>query len=164
MRRLLYLTALSMLVVAMTASVAFAQSRGPSGADGTFNCEDFDSQAEAQAFLRDDPSDPDGLDGPPGDAFTGEEGVACESLPGPRDETPVLPEETTMEETTVPETTMEETTEDVSGVQYEEGTTEDTEGMTDLPDTSGPPILLLSATLFMGAGILVFAVLRRRSE
>ncbi len=81
MRRLLYLAALSMLVVALTASVALGQSRGPSGADGSFNCEDFDTQEQAQEFFDADPSDPDGLDGPPGDAFTGEPGVACEGLP-----------------------------------------------------------------------------------
>jgi hypothetical protein len=85
--------------------------------------------------------------------------------------------ETTMEETTIPEmeeTTvpeMEETTvpemEETMGagdVQYEEETTEDTEGMTALPDTGGPSVLLIGATLLMGSGILGLAVLRRRSE
>lgn len=62
-------------------SPALAQSRGPSGADGTYNCEDFDFQEEAQAFYDQDTSDPDGLDGPPGEAFDGEQGVACEELP-----------------------------------------------------------------------------------
>jgi hypothetical protein len=57
------------------ASVALAQSRGPSGADGSFNCEDFDTQPQAQAFFDADPSDPNGLDGE-GD------GVPCESLAG----------------------------------------------------------------------------------
>ncbi len=54
-------------------------------------CLEFDSQAEAQQRLEEDPSDPDGLDGPPGEAFTGIEGVACEDLPPPEDLTPVLP-------------------------------------------------------------------------
>lgn len=86
MRRLLILAILSALVVALSASVALGQSRGPSGADGSYNCEDFDTQEDAQAFYNQDASDPDGLDGPPGDAFTGEQGVACESLPSAADD------------------------------------------------------------------------------
>lgn len=46
------------------------------------NCSDFASQAAAQAYLRANPSDPDGLDG-------NDDGIACESLPAPRDEVPV---------------------------------------------------------------------------
>lgn len=77
MRRLLYLATLSMLVVALTANVAFAQ--------GDLDCDDFDSQAEAQQTLREDPSDPNGLDAE-------NDGVACEvtDYPNPeRDEVPV---------------------------------------------------------------------------
>jgi hypothetical protein len=55
------------------------------------NCDDFDSQAEAQDSLREDPSDPEGLDGPPGSASTGIRGVACEGNPPPTDFDPVLP-------------------------------------------------------------------------
>jgi hypothetical protein len=50
-------------------------------AGGELDCADFDSQAEAQEVYDDDPSDPHGLDGPSGEGFTGEEGVACEDLP-----------------------------------------------------------------------------------
>jgi hypothetical protein len=46
-----------------------------------FNCEDFQYQEEAQAVYDRDPSDPHGLDGQPGSAFEGVEGVACEELP-----------------------------------------------------------------------------------
>lgn len=77
MRRLLYLAALSMLVVALTANVAFAQD--------DLDCDDFDSQAEAQQTLRADPSDPNGLDAE-------NDGVACETTPydnPARDEVPV---------------------------------------------------------------------------
>ncbi len=75
MRRLLYLAALSMLVVALSASVALGQSRGPSGADGTFNCSDFDDQGQAQEFFNNaGPGDPNGLD-------ADSDGQACESLP-----------------------------------------------------------------------------------
>ena len=47
------------------------------------NCSDFSTQAEAQAHLRDHPTDPDGLDAD-GD------GIACESLPCPCDLTAVF--------------------------------------------------------------------------
>ena len=52
----------------------------PSGG-GELNCDDFEFQEDAQAFYDQDRSDPEGLDGPPGESFTGEEGVACEELP-----------------------------------------------------------------------------------
>lgn len=77
MRRLLYLMALGMLVVAMTASVAVAQD--------DLNCDDFGSQAAAQQNLRDNPSDPNGLDAE-------DDGVACETTDydnPARDEVPV---------------------------------------------------------------------------
>lgn len=74
MRRLLYLAALSMVIGLVFAPVALAQSRGPSGADGTYNCEDFDDQGQAQQVFNQDLSDPHGLDAD-GD------GQACEELP-----------------------------------------------------------------------------------
>ena len=48
----------------------------PSGdlPEGDLDCSDFETQAEAQAVLDADPSDPHGLDGE-GD------GIPCESLP-----------------------------------------------------------------------------------
>jgi hypothetical protein len=49
---------------------------------GDQDCSDFDSQAAAQAHLRADPSDPDGLD-------SDSDGIACESLGAPFDRTPV---------------------------------------------------------------------------
>ncbi len=72
---------LSMIAVLILAPVALGQSRGPSGADGTFNCDDFDFQEDAQAVFNQDTSDPNGLDGPIGPEFTGQQGVACEDLP-----------------------------------------------------------------------------------
>jgi hypothetical protein len=53
------------------------------------NCDDFPNQAAAQKALKDDSSDPEGLDGPPGAAFTGIRGVACEDLPPPTNFDPV---------------------------------------------------------------------------
>ena len=58
----------------------------PAQAQDILNCEDFDSQEEAQEALRENPDDPDGLDGPPGQPSSGTPGVACEDLPPPRDE------------------------------------------------------------------------------
>ncbi len=75
MKRLLYLATLSLVASLLFAPAALAQD--------TLNCDDFASQAEAQAELRADPSDPNGLDG------NDDDGIACESLPAPRDETPV---------------------------------------------------------------------------
>jgi hypothetical protein len=48
-----------------------------------YNCSDFPSQAAAQAYLRQYPSDPSRLD------QGGIPGVACESNPGPYDRNPV---------------------------------------------------------------------------
>ncbi len=75
MRRLLLLAALCALAVLAVAPAAFAQA--------DLDCDDFASQAEAQAALRANPSDPNGLDG------NDDDGIACESLPAPRDEVPV---------------------------------------------------------------------------
>jgi LPXTG-motif cell wall-anchored protein len=62
------------LVVAAPAALAQANDQ---------NCSDFPSQAAAQAHLRADPSDPDGLDGD-------SDGIACEGNPAPFDRTPVV--------------------------------------------------------------------------
>jgi micrococcal nuclease len=47
--------------------------RGPSGADGTYNCADFDTQQQAQDYY-DQVGDIDGLD-------ANQDGIPCESLP-----------------------------------------------------------------------------------
>ena len=67
-------------------------SSKPALAQDEFDCASFNSQADAQAELRRDPSDPSGLDGPIGTASDGTSGVACEVYPyddPARDETPV---------------------------------------------------------------------------
>ena len=48
------------------------------GQGNRYNCSAFASQADAQAVLRADPRDPNGLDGD-------RDGIACESNRGPRD-------------------------------------------------------------------------------
>ena len=64
-----------------TARTTPASNPTPSSRDKK-NCTDFASQAEAQAALRADPSDPNGLD-------NNRDGIACESLRGPTDRRPV---------------------------------------------------------------------------
>ena len=74
----MYLAMLAMVVSLVLAPAALAQSRGPSGADGSFNCEDFDTQPQAQDFYDAQGGvaggDPDGLD-------DDSDGTACETLP-----------------------------------------------------------------------------------
>ncbi|MCH8040150.1 MAG: thermonuclease family protein [Nitrospinae bacterium] len=52
------------------------------GQGNHYNCPDFKSQADAQAVLRADPSDPNRLDGDT-------DGIACEGNPSPHDRSPV---------------------------------------------------------------------------
>jgi hypothetical protein len=83
------------LLAGVVAAVNYQQilnSSKPALAQDEFDCASFNSQAEAQAELRRDPSDPSGLDGPIGTASDGTSGVACEVYPyddPARDETPV---------------------------------------------------------------------------
>jgi hypothetical protein len=59
MRRSIVLLATAVVLALRAAVPAYARANDQ-------NCEDFDSQAEAQAHLEADPSDPDGLDALPG--------------------------------------------------------------------------------------------------
>ena len=87
MRRITLLLAAASVLTLTAAPAAFAQANDQ-------NCADFASQADAQAQLRADPQDPDGLDARPGPADgnnqAGGDGIACESLPGPFDREPVF--------------------------------------------------------------------------
>src|SRR5919107_1851072 len=107
------------LVAGVVAAVNYQQILNPNKpafAQDQFDCASFNSQADAQAELRRDPSDPSGLDGPIGTASDGTSGVACEVYPyddPARDETPVevgggSPPSTTI--TTPPPTTSPPTT------------------------------------------------------
>jgi hypothetical protein len=75
-----------LLASALTASVSASADGGssvspsPSGVN-EFDCSDFDTQEQAQQTYEWDTTDPNGLDGPPGGGYTGEQGVACEGLP-----------------------------------------------------------------------------------
>jgi len=59
-----------------------AEAQSPTEGD-LYDCKpsNFTYQEDAQAVYDRDTSDPYGLDGPIGEAFTGEQGVACENLP-----------------------------------------------------------------------------------
>ncbi len=150
MRKLLFLAVVGMLTM-LVAVPALAQD--------TLNCMDFDSQADAQAELRADPSDPNGLDG------NDDDGIACESLPGPTDTTPVqeaigngmmeeMPEEPMMEEPALATAPEDQYVEPVDPVEpsmvVDSGEA--------LPDTGGPSLALLAGILLVGAGL----VMRRR--
>lgn len=82
MRRLMVILALSLAVT----SPAHAQDFDPAAyldQGDAYNCNAFANQAQAQAVLRADPTDPNRLD-------ADWDGVACESLRGDQDRDPVL--------------------------------------------------------------------------
>ncbi len=81
------------LIVAglLLASLAIA---GPAAADH-HNCSDYPTQEAAQAALKANPDDPNGLDGPVGRGTDGQAGVACESRPCPCNTVNVYAQETT---------------------------------------------------------------------
>ena len=68
---LLFFTTIGLLAAWKLMPYAAAQ-----GEEELLFCEDFDSQAEAQQHLRDDPSDPDELDEEEGE----DDGIACETF------------------------------------------------------------------------------------
>ena len=81
------------LVAGVVAAVSYEQTNSPALAQDEdprvgLDCDDYNSQAEAQAALREDPSDPNVLDEDPGP----DDGIACETTPyddPARDEVPV---------------------------------------------------------------------------
>jgi hypothetical protein len=110
----------TMVMKALTlAALLMAAFAAPASAQ-ELNCSNFDSQAEAQAELRRNPADPNGLDGPEGadNDTTGTPGVACENLPGPFDTRPVVvgPPDPTPAPTEEPEPTDPEPREIVKPV------------------------------------------------
>ena len=73
-QRALWVAALSVSITLMFTPLAFAQG---------LSCDDLASQQAAQQRLREGSSDPDGLNGPTGEAFTWLAGHACEGLSPP---------------------------------------------------------------------------------
>lgn len=149
LRRLLLLAAVSMVVMLAFAPAAMGQSRGPSGADGTYNCEDFDDQGQAQEFFNSDPGDSNGLD-------DDDDGLACETLP-------TVVNDGTPYGYAVPGEGESET----QGQQYEEqpvaapSTSTSTGGA--LPATGGLSPLLPASVLLVGSGIFGLVIARRSS-
>ena len=119
--------------MALLAPAALAQSRGPSGADGTYNCSDFDDQGQAQEFfLRagGPGSDPNGLD-------KNKNGIACESLPTAQPPQTAQPQQQPQQ----PAASATAAT---------------------LPQTGGISPLLPVGGLLVGSGILALTISRRR--
>ena len=74
MKRLACLAAVSIVVTLIFSPTALAQQ-------DLYDCADFTYQEDAQAVYNQDTSDPYGLDGPQGESYAGQQGVACEELP-----------------------------------------------------------------------------------
>ena len=75
MKPLGYLAALSALtMMVLMPTMVLAQT-------DLYDCADFQYQEDAQAVYDQDTTDPYGLDGPIGESYAGEQGVACEELP-----------------------------------------------------------------------------------
>lgn len=134
----------------------------------TLNCDDFDTQPEAQAHLEADPSDPDGLD-------RDNDGIACENLPqgnSAASNNNEASEDASTDESTSSEdasTSEEDTTSDDDATTTEETTSSD-DSATDesssdeeggaLPDTA--TVLPLGILGGLGAMILGGLGLRKR--
>jgi hypothetical protein len=133
MRRTIVLLATA-VVLALWATPAFAQDDQ--------NCEDFESQAAAQAHLRQDPSDPDRLD-------ADNDGVACENHTG-------YPEGSARDETPVGQ--------DTGGDDGAAGGGGDDGGNGDLPFTGPNDTLLPAGTALLLAGLTLVGVTRYRAR
>jgi hypothetical protein len=137
--------ALALMAIALVWAALFAFAPVVSAQD-LYDCNSFTYQEQAQAVYDADPSDPYGLDGPPGPAFEGVQGVACEELP---------PEPTGTQPTPTP------TTPPTNGT--DRGTTPG-QTMPDTGMTDGPiPVVLASAVLLLGLGLVSRVRARRRA-
>src|SRR6266545_1954615 len=141
------------LPVALLAFVAVINAAPAALAVDNQDCSNFPSQAAAQAHLRADPSDPDGLDahvGPAdGNDQAGGDGIACESNPAPFDREPVFagPPPTEPPPTEPPTTELPPTTVGPP-----------------LPFTGPSPWLLPFGMGALALGVLILASLRRREK
>jgi hypothetical protein len=121
-------------------SLAPALAQSPQEGD-LYDCDDFRSQEDAQRVYDRDPSDPDGLDGPIGEASDGIQGVACEDLAhrpnsggsAADDQYPpkTPPADVNNPKDVVPDTTVKK-----------------------MPDTGGPPYLAVGALTLLGAALI----------
>lgn len=152
MRRLLLLVALSMAATLVFAPAVMAQD--PS----TYNCSDFDTQAEAGEFLL--PGDPYILDAD-GD------GTACDELPPGGSTATPMAEETMMDDSASPEAGDEESaTPTATATAESEDEVSASASASPLPDTGGvisPTALsVVAALLLVGGGVASASIVRRR--
>lgn len=125
-----------------------AGGNGGTGTGGTtgdtssdLDCADFANQATAQANLNANPNDPNGLD-------ADDDGVACEEFNYENPDAGMIVDGNNSG--------------NVTGDQYANGGQTTGGGMTNLPETGGPAMLLPVAAMLMVAGGLSLALLRRR--
>ncbi len=133
MRRLLLLAALCALAVLAVAPQALAQA--------DLDCADFATQAQAQAELEADPSDPNGLD-------ADDDGIACETAGLPPGGGGGGGDDDAM---------MENTPATAQYDQYQPNSP------VPLPDTGGlsPALALAPLALLVAGGLLAFGIVRR---
>ncbi len=133
MRRLLLLAALCALAVLVVAPQALAQA--------DLDCADFATQAQAQAELEADPSDPNGLD-------ADDDGIACETAGLPPGGGGGGGDDGAM---------MENTPATAQYDQYQPNSP------VPLPDTGGlsPALALAPLALLVAGGLLAFGIVRR---
>ncbi|WP_174614736.1 excalibur calcium-binding domain-containing protein [Virgibacillus ihumii] len=129
----------SVLIMFATVPSVFANH------SGNLNCDDFDTQAEAQAHLEAHPNDPDGLDGE-GD------GVPCEGLPS--GDSDASSNDNTSTDNDSDNTSSEESTSSDESTTSEETTSSEEQGG-ELPDTASTlPLGILGGLVAMVLGAL----------
>jgi hypothetical protein len=145
-RKLLLLAALCMAAALVFAPAAMAQD---------VDCDENVPQAQEQAILDADPSDPNGLDGD-------DDGIACEE-PG-NDEMISVPTEEQYDNDD--DVAVVQYDDESAVVQYDDETGTASASATPLPDTGGvaPPAALaaVAALLLVSSGIISTSIIRRR--
>jgi hypothetical protein len=161
------------MIVLFATAVVLALWATPAFAQDDENCDDFESQAAAQAHLRSDPSDPDGLDAHPGPADgndrAGGDGIACEDNPAPYDREPVFAgPQPTEPPTTEPQPTEPQPNEaPVSETPPIEAPASEAPPTTvggALPFTGPNDTLLPAGTALLALGLLTLAATRYRAR
>ena len=142
MKRLLYISILSMLTTLLLASAAAAQGVAPGGGSGPYGC------PEDMPFVASDPDDP-------GEAsllcFATEEEAAAYSAGELTGEEPPTTTGGQYEDEVQPPATPQAETPDVPDTTTPA-----------LPDTGGPALLLPVAGLLLTSGLIGLTVVRRR--
>jgi len=155
MRNVLLLAALCALAVLAVTPPALAQDT---------DCSDYSTQAQAQAVLEADMSDPNGLD-------ADDDGIACETLPGggggggggggAEDTMSASPSSAASPASSSPATTSATASTTATSTAM---ATAQASPAPELPGTGGPApaVSLAAVALLVGGGILAAAVMYRR--